>query len=239
MLEQVEGANSIIELQDKHIAMLEARVKALEAQIAADSQVSQILRTSAKIPEIDADVYRLAAQLSEQCDDQLPYIEETIDAMERMDATFMEENAAIAKQLYEDSSPLHLSASLPANLFQVMEPKWTFSHEDVEESCDGESSDEYATSEDVELVCKKSDDLVKALKAVTGDCGTEVQRQWAALMRENGDYKDRIEKLEELVSRRAERLKSGDAELRLCRTIKGLCCGSQKQSQSVRRWRVG
>jgi len=235
MIEQVEQANTIIRLQDKHVQALEARIQALEAQIAADSEVSELLLATAKILEPDRRPPEPDCRPPESPHGTCRAPDSPPDQLGDPEACSMTIDCTQEYEFVsEEAQPLSLSASLPSVFSQVVLdlPSWSSEETETEEPLTAE----YATSEDVEAVCKKSEDLVRALAAVTADCAAEVQQQWVALMRENGGYKDRIERMEQLVSRRAEQLHSGDAELRLCRSIKGLCFGSQQPLR--RRWRV-
>jgi len=58
--------------------------------------------------------------------------------------------------------------------------------------------------------------------------------QWMSLMAAHEDCKERLEKIEALVQRRSEQLPPGDAELRICRAVRGLCIGAQRVP--ARRW---
>jgi hypothetical protein len=138
----------------------------------------------------------------------------------------------------EGTQPSNLSSSFRANLSQDFACPANSSETREADIPDADGgTEEFATADDVENVCKKSDELIKALSMVTAECGTEVQHQWSALMREVGLYKDRLALVEQLVARRADQLGSGaGAELRLCRSIKGLCAGGSREP--VRRWRV-
>lgn len=90
----------------------------------------------------------------------------------------------------------------------------------------------YASAADLERVCDKSEELVRAMAAL--DCGEEVKQQWAALMSSNEDYKDRLRRIESMAAMRMKSLPSGDTELRLCRAVRGLCVGAERRNG--RRW---
>lgn len=85
---------------------------------------------------------------------------------------------------------------------------------------------------EVEAAVKKSEALLQKMSAL--DVADEPEMQWAALMAAHEDCKERLSQIENLVQRRTEQLSSGDTELRLCRSIRGLCVGSQKTLP--RRW---
>lgn len=94
---------------------------------------------------------------------------------------------------------------------------------------DEEESDIIA---EMEAVCAKSELLLQ--KMSNFHAAQEPERQWAALMAEREDCKDRLSQIEALVQRRVDQLPAGDVELRVCRAVRGLCVGSQKVMP--RRW---
>lgn len=55
-------------------------------------------------------------------------------------------------------------------------------------------------------------------------------------MTTNEELKDRLKQIETLVQRRVDQLPAGDAELRLCRAVRGLCVGTGQRVQASRRW---
>lgn len=93
----------------------------------------------------------------------------------------------------------------------------------------GEDSDLEA---EIEAVCAKSEQLLQRLAGL--DSVEEPERQWASLMSERADCKERLSQIEALVQKRVDQLPAGDAELRVCRAVRGLCVGSQRVVP--RRW---
>lgn len=85
---------------------------------------------------------------------------------------------------------------------------------------------------EMEAVCAKSEQLLQKMSNFQD--AEEPERQWAALMAEREDCKERLSQIEALVQRRVEQLPAGDAELRVCRAVRGLCVGSQRVM--TRRW---
>lgn len=65
----------------------------------------------------------------------------------------------------------------------------------------------------------------------------EPEQQWKSLMFAHEDCRDRLAQIEALVQRRVEQLPPGDVELRVCRTVRGLCVGAQRAP--TRRWALG
>jgi len=87
----------------------------------------------------------------------------------------------------------------------------------------------------VDDAVRKSEALLNKISSL----GTveEPEMQWRALMAANEDCKDRLEQIEALVQRRVEQLPPGEAELRVCRAVRGLCVGAQRYIP--RRWALG
>lgn len=94
---------------------------------------------------------------------------------------------------------------------------------------DEEESDVVAA---IGAVCAKSEQLLQKMSSLSDN--EEPERQWAALMAEREDCKERLSQIEALVQRRVDQLPAGDAERRICRAVRGLCVGSQRMK--TRRW---
>jgi len=84
---------------------------------------------------------------------------------------------------------------------------------------------------DLEEVLQKSENLLH--QALALDAGVEVKQQWTSIMAVNEDRRERLARIEALVTKRSEQLQPGDAELKLCRSVRGLCTGTQKLT---RKW---
>lgn len=78
---------------------------------------------------------------------------------------------------------------------------------------------------------KKSENLLH--QALALDAGMEVKQHWASIMAVSEDRRERLVRIEALVTKRSEQLQPGDAELKLCRSVRGLCTGAQKLT---RKW---
>lgn len=94
--------------------------------------------------------------------------------------------------------------------------------------CDGQSLDE-RLAVGVEYALQKSEELLESMCAL--DSGEEVKQQWSAMMTSHENHKDRLAKIEALVVKRSEQLQTGDPEFKLCRQVRGLCMGAQKQTR--------
>merc|ERR1719336_530608 len=87
----------------------------------------------------------------------------------------------------------------------------------------------------VDVACQKSEALLSKISGL----GTveEPELQWSSLMAANEDCRDRLAQIEAIVQRRVEQLPPGDAELRVCQAVRGLCIGVQRAPP--RRWTLG
>eukprot|EP00928_Gymnodinium_smaydae_P072859 TRINITY_DN56145_c0_g1_i1.p1 TRINITY_DN56145_c0_g1~~TRINITY_DN56145_c0_g1_i1.p1 ORF type:complete len:369 (+),score=53.40 TRINITY_DN56145_c0_g1_i1:54-1109(+) len=94
------------------------------------------------------------------------------------------------------------------------------------------SSEEYATAADIDCVHAKSQLLLNKMLAL--DDVDDPACQWRSLMASLEDYKDRVAKIEAMVTKRVEQRPTGDGEMRLCRSIRGICLGAQRSTP--RRW---
>merc|ERR1719240_2291663 len=66
---------------------------------------------------------------------------------------------------------------------------------------------------DLEEVLQKSENLLH--QALALDAGVEVKQQWTSIMAVNEDRRERLARIEALVTKRSEQLQPGDAELKL------------------------
>jgi len=92
-------------------------------------------------------------------------------------------------------------------------------------------SEEAATDAEIQAVFQKSEKLLRHMAGL--DSGTDVKHQWSSMSTFNEDSRDRLARIEVLVTKRSEQLKVGDEELKLCRRIHGCCVGSQRP---MRKW---
>lgn len=97
---------------------------------------------------------------------------------------------------------------------------------------DADRISEGSLDADVDAAVQKSEELLKKMSAL--DALDEPEMQWAAMMAAHEETKDKLSQIEMLVQQRIDNLRHGDPELRLCRTVRGLCVGSQHTLP--RRW---
>lgn len=122
--------------------------------------------------------------------------------------------------------------SLEEKLRQVNEGSWAARGEraSLQDQSDVHSDPDLEAQ--VDEACRKSEVLLRKISGLGIDEDPELQ--WCSLMAANEDCRDRLAQIEALVQRRVEQLPPGDAELRICRAVRGLCVGAQRST--TRRW---